>query len=436
MPYGATVQPIDYGFVGQAGTQLGRSIQQLPAAQDALTKRKQLEENLKKLGLRKQDAELIRRTRVNEALDEYKTKMGITDTEMDNRLKTKIEAQFWPSSMVGDDVDSSLKMMSDNDTKYAAWLDKQVLDKTKKEASGATQKAVGPGKQYGPEVETGKGFTEQDITSLAPPKTQEEAMGRYGEMASRGEAPIQTTKELQQQPSIAALPKAQKPQKVDPLLDLKKRNLELKNATEEARAKALRAASQQKTDKPATEGIDDAIKDVMDMRFTLDRSIRDDMKLISALNTAIKKQEENQWDIQAAQSLSDAGWTGPTDDIQVLKDGLLETRKEQARKKNELGELKKTEGLLIKQGAGPIAKSRKTASENMLEEATNFIQTNIAPKMSGMHGSVRQIISQLPPKYQGPIQEKISDLKNQAAARNMMLTDDDIVRMLTAKRKQ
>lgn len=437
MPYGAAVQPIDYSFIGQAGTTLGKTIQQLPAAHDAMLKRKRLEENLKKLGLRKQDAELIRRTRVNEALEEYKTKMDITDPEMSERIKTKIESTFWPSAMISDKVDDSLKQMSDNDTKFTTWLDRQVLDKTKKAAAGATQRAVAGGEMpTGPERETGRGFTETDITTLAPAQTREEAMSRYAEMVEREEAPILKTEELEQQPGIAALPERPEPPEVDPLFDLKKKNLELRNATEVAREKALRAAAQQRADKPQTEGVDRAIKDVMDMRFTLDRSIRDDTKLISALNTAIKKQEANEWDNQAAQALSDAGYTGPTDDIKVLKGALVETQRSQADKKGDLKELKSTERNLIKKGTGPIAKSRLTAEQETLKKATDFIQQRIAPRMSAMGGSVRQILSQLPPEYQGAVQRKVEDLKTQAAEQNITLSDYDIFQMLTAKRKQ
>lgn len=436
MPYGATVQPVDYSYIGQAATTLGTTIKDLPAAADAMQKRKLLEENLKRLGLRKQDAELIRRTRVNEAVDEYKQKMGVTDENQIARFKTKVEAMFWPDSIIGDNPDESLKLMSDNDTKYAAYFDKLVLDKTKKESTAAAQTAAAGGKRYSPEVDTGQGFTEQTITSLAPAKTQEEAMGRYGEMATKGEAPLQTTEDLKKQPSIAALPETPKKKEDDPLFDLRKRNLELRNATEIAREAALKAAAQQRGDKPETEGIDKALDSVIDTRFTLDRSIREDTKLISALNKAIKDaQDDNMFSIQTSQMLAEVGAGDLPADMTVLKNVLKETQIEQERKKAESAELKKTERELIKTGKGPVAQSRRAASQAMLKEATNFIQSNIAPRISTMHGSVKQVIEQLPPKYQGPIQEKIAELKNVAAERSVILSDSDILQMLFAKPK-
>jgi hypothetical protein len=442
--YGYQAQPVDYSFIAQAGTTLASGLEKLPAMQAAIEKKKLLDENIKKLKLRKDQAEEVRKQRVDEALNEYKAKMGITDDAMNERLKAKIEATFWPSVLIGDNVDNGLKLMSDNDTKFATWLNNQALEKAKNEAAKAAANVTsGISRQYSPEktvTSNGQEFTEQNITeqSQPPAKYQEEAISRYGTLAAQGQAPILPKKELLEQPSIAALPVTPKKPEDDPLFNLKKQNYELRNKTEMAREAAFRAsAARQNKNDQVKEGeqVDKAIKTVVDQRFSLDRSIRDDSKLIGTLNTAIKKMENNTWNSSDMQSLYDVGISGNISSPAALKDLLITTQKEQLQKKADLAELKRTEKNLIKNSSTPLTKSMSQTKQDVDTEAINYLQTNVAPTISTMTGSVSQVIDKMPQEYKSTIQAKVNELKQAAASQNIILSDNDILQMLLAKRK-
>lgn len=427
--YGFEARPVDYSFIAQAGAQIGSSIQQLPAAKEAMEKRKRFEENLVKLKLRKDQAEGVRQQRVGEMIEEYQQRMNIP--QADERIKSKIESIFMSKMLLGDDVDASLKLMSDNDSKFEAWLNNQVSEKNKKEGASAAEIATKGGRQYGPEVDTGRGFTEQTLQREAPPaQYQEQAMARYGEMAARGEAPIQTTKELEQQPSIAAMQKTPPEQIADPLFDLKRRNLELKNATEMAREAALKAQAARARNQGRTEDVDKALKDVVSQRFTLDRSIRDDSKLISTLNKAITQVNEGGDNMEIMQSLTAAGYDGPID-AGSLQDLLIQTQKEQSNKRNDLATLKKAESALIKGGAGPLAAGLRsgqaqaaTDKTNQLKSAVAQIKTSVSPGILKT-GNMEQVISFLPAEYKNVMREKVDELKAEG------YTDLDIRRWLS-----
>lgn len=437
MPVSYQAQPIDFSFLAQAGTQLGSAVSQVPATLQAIKERERMEANLKKLQLRKDQAEQIRQTRVQEALSEYKTKMNITDDQMDERLKTKIEATFWPAAIIGDDVNASMKTFSDNDAKFEKWMNTNYDEKRKKEATTAAQKVIAGGENiYGPTKDTGQGTTEQTVMGeTKPAKYREEAMAQYADLSARGEAPLMTAKELEQQPGIAALPARPKAPEDDPLFDLKKKNLELKNATELAREAALRAAAARDRNKEGREEgekADAALNNVMTNRFDLERAVRDDSKLIKDLNTAIRKAADNTLDIETVNSLNAMGITST--DAKDLQEALIETQKAQEEKRINIGEMKKAEKMLIKTGTGPGATSRRAVEQDTYGNAMTELQTKVAPTISPMTGSVKQIIDRLSPENREAIQSKVDQLKQQAAANNVMLTDNDIVKLLTAKR--
>ena len=82
--------------------------------------------------------------------------------------------------------------------------------------------------------------------------------------------------------------------------------------------------------------------------------------------------------------------------------------------------MKRTEKVLIKNSSTPLTKGMAQSRQDIDTEAINYLQTNVAPTISSMTGSVSQVIDRMPQEYKNTIQTKVNELK-QAAASQMLL---------------
>lgn len=277
------------------------------------------------------------------------------------------------------------------------------------------------------------GFTEDAgpvMNQELPATTQEQALGRVGEMSAAKEVPQRTADQWRQQPGIAALPKEPPEAKSDPLFELKKKNLELKNETEKARALAQRASAN-KLNRDAEETNDQAIETTTDWIYENDRSIRDDNKLVAALDKAIKKLNEGKpLDVDETSELSNAGWSG-ANDINTLKRALDFTEGAIASKQEDIAGLKKTRKNLIKKGKGKLAVAMGTAETEQQDEnkakAYGYIKNNATPTL---YPSVDAFINSIPKEFRAVITEEVED------AKGLGWSDDQILRALKTQAQE
>lgn len=148
--------------------------------------------------------------------------------------------RYYPKPIKGMDPEQTLQMYIKSSQKADEYLDfwknQQQQQKTQQQVNQGMQQAIKGGPEYGPPVDTGKGFTEQTATTEQPPATsRNQAIGRY---ASNPANPPQTMEQANQNANLAPLPQdtpaqmqqktqqasmtAQAKQKVDPLFEQKK----------------------------------------------------------------------------------------------------------------------------------------------------------------------------------------------------------------------
>jgi hypothetical protein len=237
--YGFSAQALDLSYIGQAGAAVANTVQQLPATMEAQNKRDLLKAQVEQLKLDLPKAEEIRKAGRDQAIERYQTELGLSDEEMTDRIKAGIEARYYSPVMGDEKTDPSKAVLrwSDADTKLevAIKAEKEKRDKTRG-AAAAQQVATQPTRVSDSAADLSIGPPEQ-IAKPAP-QYQEDALAAYGDLSASGGAPVQETKDLLQQPGIAALPKRPEPDK--PLTEYQK--WEMKFKEDEVKAKKIEDA--------------------------------------------------------------------------------------------------------------------------------------------------------------------------------------------------
>jgi hypothetical protein len=338
--------------------------------------------------------------------------------------------------------EAQMKMLVDSSLKADAFLDKIAEEnKTKQQTqqkSEAAQKATEPSRSYGPEqpVDLGRGpgsmITEQDVTSeKQAPQYQEQALSRYGEMAAGGEALPQSTKELQNQPAISALPKTPEPQK--PMSEYEKASLKLRedaNNISRIRANKGDSAEFDKNLRYAQDRQDDVAAD----------QLRYSERLAKLRQAKVKLKAGKKLDDKLLQFMSEEGMNAVSPDVGELdgaisqyQDLLDQVEDVKVQTDETVKELIETKSLAraLKKGRekkAEVIREREQENENVVTAAKNWIKgqspslfySNVGPT-----AGIQKIINELPSEnFKSVIQTKVEE------ARKMNVSDEAIYRRL------
>jgi hypothetical protein len=364
-----------------------------------------------------------------ESVNRFVTELTEADPSISKEKAMITAMRRLPGPIKGISNEDNLKSLlsaSVNADKYIEEFKKTATAKAdQQKAATAAQSVTQPQRSYGLERDTGRGFTEQNITKEIPaPQYQEQAIGAYGDLSARGEAPIQTAEQLQQQPSIAALPKT--PEQEKPLTAYQK--WEMKFKEDEAKRKSIE--DKHKEGKGDAKDRDDNVKWAAGKETDYLAGAKSGTEKASKLKQAIIKlktqMEKGQPPILEMDDVSELrgmGFDGKTD---------LESLSEELDSVNKIINSSKAEakkfGAIAKSVAkgGSVSESYAKFRSDQINIALDAIKRNVAP---GYSGGTEQLLSWLPEELKQPIREKIAEAKNRG------LTEAEIVRGLTLGRK-
>ena len=338
-----------------------------------------------------------------------------SDPEMTREKASIAAARFFSKPTPDLDAETNIKLLLDASTRAETQLEKIKAGAVGRQKTKGAQAAVEPQRRYGLERDTGQGFTEADVIDERPaPQYQEEAIGRYGESAATGGVPAQTAQELRDQPSIAALPKTP-----EPLTAYQKWQMRFKE--DQAQRESI-AKRQAKGDMSSKE-LDKNLRYVMTKETDYLAGAKSNTEKASKLKSAIiklKTQMENNkpplLDASIESDLRSSGYDGGTD-LNSLERGFAAANKMVMDSKAEAKRFGKMAQELSKGSSLPEAYQAGGTPEQARDEvagyaeALQFIQTKLAPTLSGVHGTVNQILNQLPETLRPVIQEKVEQAK-------------------------
>jgi len=347
----------------------------------------------------------------NEAVNSFAARSMEIDPSMPREKAVLGAMRFIKKPMDEFGAEANIKLLLDASVRAETYLDglKTKLDteqKSKKNAAAA-EAAVQLQREYGPEQNTGQGFTEQDLISeRSAPQYQEDAMANYGKAAAAGQAPVQTTDQLRQQPSVAALPKR-------PELDkdawYKKARLALD--------KLKLDADKRKTAKGDEEEINKNIRWASDNAIDLGIQAKKDQNIIAKLKqAALKLGESGILPMNIQQDLSSLGVETEGLSLDEIKDNISKYEdlvEESKTRVTEMEEIKKglRQGKSLRRALPSKPETEQITATDTYTKAIQHIQDKIAPIMSTMNGSTRQLLLQLPEEYRPVVQEKIRQAK-------------------------
>ena len=317
----------------------------------------------------------------------------------------------------------NMKRMLSDDLKADKFI-RQLQEKVKLgKKQTASQSAVEGGRQYSLERDTGKGFTEQDITEISPPaRTQEEAMSTYGKM---GDVPVQSAKELKEQPSIAALPtqkdvfeQAGRESLIDyreGQLDQGQQRIDIARERLDLDRQKL-ALSKQKLHKEVADMTFKDMSKLLDhQRNWRSLQIRNN-SLVSTLNKAIDKLEKDgMLDPVTMDKLSGARYSGAAD-LNSLHSALSNANQTTSEIEETIDFIKESQKVL-RQGkvqTGEEAtkivqkKIETTPEKDRTGEAISFLKTRVSPTLL-QRGTIQEIIDQLPVNLKSSIEDKVQE---------------------------
>lgn len=248
------------------------------------------------------------------------------------------------------------------------------------------------------------GFTEDVgpvMNQEQPAQYREQAMGRYGEMQANKEVPVQTTKQLEDQPSFAALPKT-------PVEDkdrwYKEAQLKLKNM--ELNRKAI--DSKKGDDKEQNKNI----RWVIDSQADLESQSLNNKKFETALKKAlVEYKNKGNVSVDLSMQLDNMGYDRSSKSSEDLNGVLerviaLDTALNAQKAKAKLTE----KGLRKNKPLSEAVPSEADVQQEVLTPAIGYIQTRIAPTLS-VNGTVNQILERLPEEYKNVVSQAVEKAK-------------------------